>query len=63
MRAGTAVCASKTSSLPEIYQDAALYFDPFDAKDIAGKIRLVLEDGRLRRDMIERGKRVARGYS
>jgi glycosyltransferase involved in cell wall biosynthesis len=63
MQAGTPVLAAKASSLPEIYQDAALYFDPSKSQDIADKIKLVLENQKLRDDLIKKGKEVVSQYS
>lgn len=63
MQAGTPVVASKTSSLPEIYKDAAVYFDPNKPHDIADKIKLVLQDKQLASNLIIEGKKVAASYS
>jgi len=63
MAAGTPVVASKTSSLPEAYQDAAIYFDPGNSSEIADKIELVLEDDSLRQDLIKKGKAQVAKYS
>jgi len=63
MMVGTPVAASNQASLPEIYQDGAWYFDPFDTADIAGRIKEVLKDEKLRKNLIEKGKIIARSYS
>ena len=63
MTAGLAVVASNTSSLPEIYSEAALYFDPSNPVDIADKIKVVLSDKKIRQNLIERGKIIAAKYS
>ena len=44
MAGGLPVAASGVSALPEIGGDAALYFDPEDADDMAEKIIAVLKD-------------------
>ena len=59
MASGLPVAASKTSALPEIAQDAALYFHPEDPEDIAGKLILVLQDSGLRKTLREKGKKRA----
>jgi glycosyltransferase involved in cell wall biosynthesis len=41
---GTPVATSNISSMPEVGGDAALYFDPYSAEDIADKISLLLHD-------------------
>ena len=63
MAAGTPVVASNTSSLPEVYQDAALYFNPGNSSEIAAKIKIVLKDKNLRQDLIRKGKVQVAKYS
>lgn len=50
------VVCSNTSSLPEVANNAAIYFDPKDQEDILIKIKTVIENRDLRRDLIEKGK-------
>ncbi len=59
MASGLPVAASKISALPEIGQDAALYFHPEDPEDIADKLILAMEDEELRKTLRERGKKRA----
>jgi len=56
MASQTPVAASKVSALPEILQNAALFFDPMDAEDIAAKIMHLLSDDALRRSLIVKGR-------
>jgi glycosyltransferase involved in cell wall biosynthesis len=63
MQAGTPVVAANSSSLPEVYQDAALYFDPGNSLELSDKIKLVLENQKLRDDLIKKGKKVVSQYS
>lgn len=56
MVVGCPVITSNISSLPEVGGDAALYFNPSDAADIAHKIKTVLHSADVRTAMIERGK-------
>jgi len=63
MKAGVPVVSSNRTSLPEVYQDAAVYFDPGNYTEIADKIKLVLRDKKLRETMIAKGKIVASKYS
>jgi glycosyltransferase involved in cell wall biosynthesis len=49
------VVTSRTSALPEVGGDAALYADPNDPADIAAKVRSAVEDDGLRRSLIEMG--------
>ena len=57
------VLSSNTSSLPEILGDAALYFNPRDEKDMVDKIKKILDDKKLRNDLIEKGKKRVLKYS
>jgi glycosyltransferase involved in cell wall biosynthesis len=60
---GAPVVSSNATCLPEVYGDAAVYFDPKNIKDIAEKISSVLADDKLRKDLIEKGKVQAAKYS
>jgi glycosyltransferase involved in cell wall biosynthesis len=63
MAAGLPVISSKASCLPEIYGEAALYFNPKISKDISEKIILVLKDSRLRKKLIQAGEKRVKGFS
>ncbi len=63
MAAGTPVLSSLASCLPEVYGDAALYCDPDNAADIAKQMKLLLEDDKLRKQLIARGKTQVASYS
>lgn len=63
MAAGVPVIASKIPTLREIYQDAAVYFNPKDSKDIAQTIITVLNSSKKRQELIERGQKQAKKYS
>jgi glycosyltransferase involved in cell wall biosynthesis len=54
---------SSTSALPEIALDAALYFQPEDAEEMAGQIIKVMDDEDLRKNLIERGTRRVKDFS
>jgi glycosyltransferase involved in cell wall biosynthesis len=62
MALGAPVAASNTASLPEILGGAALYFNPYDANDMAEKMYEILTNGILRDDLIQRGYKQARKY-
>lgn len=49
------ICAN-ASSLPEVAGDAALYFDPLDSDDMAGRIIRALSDDMLRGNLAWMGK-------
>ena len=63
MAAGTPVAVSRTSSLPEVCGEAALYFDPCDVSDMAEKIRQGLADEGARNSLVERGLRQVRAFT
>ncbi|MFA4881046.1 MAG: glycosyltransferase family 1 protein [Candidatus Doudnabacteria bacterium] len=55
MASGTPVASSKSTSLPEILGDSALYFDPYKIPEMAAAILKILTDRALRDDLIKRG--------
>lgn len=63
MAAGTPVIAAHASCLPEIYGDAAIFFDPHDPVDLADKINSLLIDPKLRQKYITLGKKQVSKYS
>ena len=63
MASGTPVITSNVSSLPEVVGDAAMLIDPYEPDAIAGAMRRVLADDRLRDDMRERGLARVRHFS
>lgn len=63
MKNGCPVLTSNVSSLPEAGGDAALYFDPNSAEDIARQIERVLKDEKLRASMIEKEKAQVKKFS
>ncbi len=63
MMAKTAVVSSNHSSLPEIYGEAALYFNPKKLDEMAEKIERVLTDENLRQGLIKKGSEMIKKYS
>jgi glycosyltransferase involved in cell wall biosynthesis len=63
MAHGAPVVSSNATCLPEIYGQAARYFDPVDVQAMSGAINEVLTDKSLREVLIEKGKRQAAKYS
>jgi glycosyltransferase involved in cell wall biosynthesis len=63
MSCGTPVITSNVSAMPEICGDAAMYFDPYDHKDIALKINLLLHDLMLRNRLVRKGLKRVKYYS
>jgi len=60
---GCPVIASSASVMPEVAGDAALFFDPRDAADLAGRIAKLGNDAFLRADLIARGHANRRRFS
>ncbi|MDF1544063.1 MAG: glycosyltransferase family 1 protein [bacterium] len=63
MAAGTPALVSDRASIPEICGDAALYCDPESEPDIADKLDRILNDQKLREELIGKGKERAGLYS
>ncbi|MEN6479249.1 MAG: glycosyltransferase family 1 protein [Anaerolineales bacterium] len=63
MACGSPVCASNTSSLPEVGGDAAEYFDPQRIESMVGTLERVADDDELRAQMRCRGLERAKAYS
>jgi glycosyltransferase involved in cell wall biosynthesis len=63
MAHGTPVLTSNVSSLPEVFDDAALLVNPENVFDIARGIRQILTDTVLRQTLRRRGYERARMYS
>lgn len=57
------VLVANNTCLPEIGGDAVLQFDPFDINDISTKIKLVLDDEQLRKDMMVKGQERLKNFS
>lgn len=60
---GTPVVSSSATCLPEVYQDAAYYFNPEDTDDIARAINDVLSNDVLRESLINKGHDQIKKYS
>jgi glycosyltransferase involved in cell wall biosynthesis len=63
MRLGTPVVTSRTSSLPEIAGDAALYVNPYETDDISRAIKTITADAGLREELALRGRAQAELFS
>lgn len=63
MSFGTPVVCSGIAVLREVYGGAAVYFHPKDTHDIADKIIQILNDSKLRAELINKGKQQVKKYS
>jgi glycosyltransferase involved in cell wall biosynthesis len=60
---GAPVLSSNATCLPEIYGEAAHYFDPLNVQAMADAINEVLTDKALRTELIDKGRHQAAKYS
>jgi glycosyltransferase involved in cell wall biosynthesis len=60
---GAPIVSSNATCLPEIYGDAAEYFDPASVEAMAGAISKVLSDKTLREELIKKGYAQVAKYS
>lgn len=63
MASGAPVISSNATCLPEIYGDAALYFEPRDVADMTKTINKVLTKPELRSQLVASGKKQVAKYS
>lgn len=63
MACGTPVLASNIEVLREVGGEGAYYFDPESVEDIAGKVTNIIEDKRLREDLVRGGYRRYKMFS
>lgn len=63
MRCATPVLTSRTSSLPEVAGEAALYVDPASVDEMAAALQRLAAQNDLRTEMIERGQSRASLFS
>ena len=63
MACGTPVVSSSASSLPELGGQAARYFDPHDAAEMASVLQVVLSNQELRHEMRRLGMAQAASFS
>ncbi len=60
---GIPVVSSNTTCLPEVYEQAAHYFNPIDTSDIAEAIDQVLSDDKIRTRLSKAGYKQIKKYS
>lgn len=63
MHYGAPVVSSNATCLPEVYEEAAHYFNPFNSHDMASAIDDVLTDEKLRKKLIKQGSQQVTKYS
>lgn len=60
---GAPVVSSNATCLPEIYGDAAIYFDPMNVSEMSEKINQLINTQELRDKMIKKGYEQSKKYS
>jgi len=60
---GSPVICSRTSSLPEVAGDAAIYFDPTDKLSMLNSIQKVIYNDKLRKKLIDKGKEQVKEFT
>ncbi|MDE0539495.1 MAG: glycosyltransferase family 1 protein [Rhodospirillales bacterium] len=63
MACGAPIACSNTAAMPEIVGDAAEFFSPLDAGEMASRILAIADDPALRRELGLRATKQAAGYS
>ncbi len=63
MHCGVPALTSANTSMQEIGEDAALYFDAADPKDMGEKLMMIYKDETLRSRLIEKGRTIKEKYS
>ncbi len=63
MAQGCPVVSSNATCLPEVYKEAAHYFDPLDVTDMAAKINDVIADPALAQKLVGKGNLLVKEYS
>lgn len=63
MACGSPILSSNIEPMPEICQDAAIYFNPFSSQDIAEKVQTVLKNNDLLQDLRLRSLKRANCFS
>ena len=63
MGRGSVIACSDRTGLPDILQDAGVYFDPAQPESIATALRRLLDDGELPRVLAARALEYSRGFT
>jgi len=63
MAYGCPVVSSNQASMPEILGNAAIYFNPYNEKEMANQIKKIIEDDNLRQTLIKKGLEQVKKYS
>ncbi len=60
---GTPSVVSKVGPMPEVLQEGALFFNPYDIEDMSEKIFRLLSDSKLQKKLLIKGNEILKRYS
>ena len=63
MASGAPVLAAANGALEEVYQDAALFFNPRKVDSLVEKVTLLQKNPRLKQELINKSKSLVKSYS
>ena len=63
MASGATIVSSQTTAMPEIVGDAALFCDPTKPWDIAGKIKTLIADETMSRELADKALKRSHTFS
>jgi len=63
MARGVPIACSNAACLPEILGEAAIYFNPLDIDDMAEKMRSILSNDEIKKELVRRGFEQVKKYS
>ena len=63
MSAGLPIACSKRGPMPEVLENAGIYFDPLQPQDIASAMHTLMHDANLRTDLAAKAKVLSQTYS
>lgn len=63
MAAGLPVASSNRGPMPEVLQDAGLFFDPYKAREIAVSLKLLIGSSQLRQSLAKKSYELAKRYT
>lgn len=62
LQSGAAILVSDVTSLPEVFQDAALYCDPYDSNDIKSKMNELYRDQSKKNEILKNSRKLFEIY-
>ncbi len=63
MASGVPIVTSKVSAIPEVVQNSVLFFDPYNIDDMKNKIKKIIIDKGLQKELVKKGKERIKYFS